>query len=323
MGRKRTIVSGSVAVIVVFAAALGYHLVEGDVLPAGAPSPEPAELAPAGAPTEPAPTPETVKVASWNILNLGRETPVEQRAEIIAQFDIVALQEVESLEGLERLRAQVEAEAGTPWEMAVSEKVGEGNAAEYYAFVYRTDRVQEVDGPKGVYPEPSPADFSREPFFATFKAGDFDFTVATIHVTFGKASERTAEVTRLADVWEHIQGLDQAENDILLMGDFNRNKPTHSAFDALEDLGVSNLVVGTNVFTAYSTKPDKIGSNWYDNIWMDPQYTGHEYAGHNGVEYIHERYYQDADHPHLEVRKKVSDHCPVWAEFHTTKGDDD
>jgi len=53
-------------------------------------------------------SPATIRIASWNILNLGKHTPVDERAEVIAQFDIVAIQEVESTEGLERLRKRVE-----------------------------------------------------------------------------------------------------------------------------------------------------------------------------------------------------------------------
>ena len=64
-------------------------------------------------------------------------------------------------------------------------RIGEGNAAEYYAFIYRTDRVSYVDCPSGVYPEPTPDDSSRESFFATFRVGVFDFTLITVHITWG------------------------------------------------------------------------------------------------------------------------------------------
>jgi hypothetical protein len=48
-------------------------------------------------------TSETVTIASWNILNLGDSTDVSLRAKVIANFDIVALQEVESLTAMARL----------------------------------------------------------------------------------------------------------------------------------------------------------------------------------------------------------------------------
>ncbi|HUT33550.1 MAG TPA: hypothetical protein VNE39_08735 [Planctomycetota bacterium] len=114
--------------------------------------------------------PATIRIASWNILNLGKDTPVDERAQIIAQFDIVALQGVESTEGLERLRKKVEQISGSSWGEAVSPKTGTGNAAEYYVFPYQDDRVREVpEGLRGVYPEAAATDFSREPFFANWK----------------------------------------------------------------------------------------------------------------------------------------------------------
>ena len=276
--------------------------------------------------TEPAAAvvPATVRIASWNILNLGKKTPVDERAEIIAQFDIVALQEVESTEGLERLRKKVEDVSGVSWGQATSPKVGEGNAAEYYVFLYRNDRVKEVaQGPRGVFPEASPTDFSREPFFATFKAGNFDFTLVTIHVTFASGSAITAEVGRLADVWTYVQDLDTKEDDVLLMGDFNRDKPTHTAFSRLKALGVTNVIAGDGVFTTFGSTANKVGSSWYDNIWIDRKYTAHEFSGRFGVDPIHLRYFQNSEHPHLEVRKRISDHCPVWAEFDVSQADDD
>jgi len=285
----------------------------------GAPVAKTAEALPGGTAT-----PATIKIASWNILNLGKDTPVDERAEIIAQFDVVALQEVESTEGLERLRKRVEQVSGAPWGEAVSPKTGSGNAAEYYVFLYRTDRVSEVPGgARGVYPEASATDFSREPFFATFKAGNFDFTMVTVHVTFAGGSAISKEVGRLADVWTYVQNLDSKENDVLLMGDFNRDKPTHPAFSKLRALGLTNVIAGDGVFTTLGSKANHVGANWYDNIWIDRQYTAHEFTGRFGVDPIHLRYYQNSEHPHLEVRKRISDHCPVWAEFDVSKKDDD
>jgi hypothetical protein len=68
---------------------------------------------------------------------------------------------------------------------------------------------------------------------------------------------------------------------------------------------------------------NKIGANWYENIWVDLNFNGHEYTGIHGVDNLHEGYFQDEEHPHLKVRKEISDHCPVWAEFIVSKEDDD
>ncbi|MFB3882516.1 MAG: endonuclease/exonuclease/phosphatase family protein [Armatimonadota bacterium] len=273
-----------------------------------------------------APPAGTIRIASWNVLNLYPDTPFANRARVIAQYDIVALQEVKSLARLDDLRAAVEKQTGAPWKAAVSRKVGKGDAYEYATFLYRSDRVQEVKGPRGVYPQSSSRSFSRSPFYATFRAGQFDFTLITVHVTFATPeSKRTREVQRLKNVWLYVQSRDPKENDLLLMGDFNRNRPTHAAFAPLRDeLKLAHLIAGDNTtFTTYSNRSNQVGAAWYDNIWMDAGYTGREYAGHSGIDYTYKRFYTHDPHPHLKVRTTISDHCPVWAEFSTAGPDDD
>ena len=259
----------------------------------------------------------TVTIASWNVCNLGANTDVSTRAEVVAQFDIVALQEVEAIAGLDRLVQEVESDTGLDWEYAVSTRVGEGKAAEYYAFVYRTDRVSYVECSAGIYPEPTPEDFSREPFFATFRAGEFDFTLITVHITWGRrASLRTAECRRLAEVWQYVQDLDPDENDLILVGDFNRDKPTHSAFNDLEDLGLQALLTTAGTRTTFGLTAS--GGSWYDHMWIDPAFTS-EWTGQEGTGTPSNDTSGGGCSSEL---KGVSDHCPVWAIFSTTTDDD-
>jgi len=261
---------------------------------------------------------DTITVASWNVWNLGAHSAVTDRAHVIAAFDIVALQEIEAIGGLDRLLVQVEADTRLDWAYVVSTRVGEGNAAEYYAFLYRTDRVSYVECSSGVYPEPAPDDFSREPFFATFRAGSFDFTLVTVHITWGlSASLRTAECRRLADVWAYIQDLDPDENDIILMGDFNRDKPTHSAFSDLKDLGLEVLVTKTGTRTTYGRTLS--GGSWYDHMWIDPDFTSVEWTRQAGIGTPGN---DSAGEGCTQELKGISDHCPVWAIFSTTTDDD-
>ena len=261
---------------------------------------------------------DTITIASWNLYNLGATTNVEKRAEVIRRFDIVALQEVEKIEGLDNLLARVEAISGNDWEYIPSPRVGQGNAAEYYAFMYRTDRVAYVEESSGVYPEPMPDDFSREPFFATFRAGEFDFTLITVHITWGKlASLRTAECKRLALVWNYVQDLDSTEDDLILLGDFNRDRHTHSAFEPLGEMGVIALLTEAGTRTTFGKTTG--GGYWYDNIWIDPRYTQTESTGLVGASTPSSNSYGAAC---AQLLKGVSDHCPVWAEFRVDTDDD-
>jgi len=261
---------------------------------------------------------DTIVIASWNIWNLGASSEVGERAKVVAQFDIVALQEIEAIGGLSSLLDQVETETGVDWEYVVSTQVGGGNAAEYYAFMYRIDRVSYVECSAGVYPEPTPGDFSREPFFATFRAGEFDFTLITVHITWGlSASARTAECKRLVAVWEYVQDLDPSEDDLILLGDFNRKKPTHSAFNDLEQLGISAVLTDTGTRTTFGLTPS--GGSWYDHIWIDPTFTSAEWTGQSGAGTPLD---DSSGTGCSQELKGVSDHCPVWAVFSTTSDDD-
>ena len=67
-------------------------------------------------------------------------------------------------------------------------------------------------------------DFMRDPYWATFRAGEFDFSVIAVHVIWGeRVAQRKAEVRALADVYKYVQAANGAEEDVLLVGDFNRN----------------------------------------------------------------------------------------------------
>ncbi len=257
-------------------------------------------------------------IASWNVENLGASTDIEERAEIIRQFDIVALQEIESIEGLDSLLARVEAITGDDWERVVSPQVGKGNAAEYYAFMYCTNRVAYLAESSGVYPEPMSDDYSREPFFATFRAGEFDFTLITVHITWGLlASLRTAECRRLGSVWDYVQSVNSEEDDLILLGDFNRDRPTHSAFDPLRQMGITPVLTETGTRTTFGKTA--AGGSWYDHIWVDLEHTSAELTDEAGVGTPAEN--SSGSGCPLSL-KEASDHCPVWAIFSTTHDDD-
>ena len=65
----------------------------------------------------------------------------------------------------------------------------------------------------------------RDPYWATFRAGEFDFSVIAVHVIWGDTvGPRKAEVRALADVYQVCPGARTVtEDDVLLVGDFNRN----------------------------------------------------------------------------------------------------
>jgi len=78
-----------------------------------------------------------------------------------------------------------------------------------------------------------------------------------------------------------------------------------------------------NTYTTYGSSKSKIAGSWYDNMWMDTGYTGHEYTSTSGIYLTHKHFFTTSRYPHLKVRTNISDHCPIWAEFKTIGPDDD
>ena len=120
---------------------------------------------------------EVSYIASFNTLHLGwsREKEYDRIAEFLEFFDLVALQEVMTEEGMRDL---VEAlnERGEQWEYLISpHSTGRGDYKEYYAFVWKTTRVDLVRD-EGYYTGGKRGFFERLPYGATFKVGEFDFT---------------------------------------------------------------------------------------------------------------------------------------------------
>src|SRR5438046_1425545 len=122
-------------------------------------------------------TVSTIRIATWDLRKFSEREGAGQYppdlveiASIIkaAQFDLVAIQEVQR-EGqiVEKLRRQL----NEPWRHVVSDRTGNN---EWYAFLYRGDRVDIVDGSAHLVLGAETAVFDRAPFTASFKAGQFD-----------------------------------------------------------------------------------------------------------------------------------------------------
>ena len=264
------------------------------------------ELAPAGAPASVQSGPETVRVASWNLRQFGSQatTDVTTVAKIITdnRFDVLAIQEVQKDgRGVDEL---IHTLAG-PWRS--TSLSAESRSGERLAFVYRGDHVQELGRPE-MLPGASPGVFERVPYCATFRAGNFDFELITVHLTWGNAVQRQQEVGELAKLLPRLAA-GQAEKDIIVLGDFNEQHTRPNLHYFLGGGWDTVVTQGTNL----SSK------EIYDHILINATYT-REYTGDTGVYRFDEILFQNRD---KEAVQSVSDHRPVWADFRTTLPDDD
>lgn len=256
---------------------------------------------------------KTLKLAVWNIRIFSNDKRDDVELGYICKnlinYDFTALIEVRDEEILRRTENLLST-MGRNYNYLVSDEVGRG-VKERYAFLYDQDKVFVLKQGR-IYPDKND-DFIREPYFATFRSGNFDFTVIVVHIIWGdKVSERRAEIQKLAEVYERIKNIDTTEKDIILVGDFNREPDDDKAFSALR-----NIPSMKNLFDL-PQKSVIFDTNLYDNIWFQMDHVK-EWTGIKGIDKFDEFQFANDD---KKASLAVSDHRPVWAIFDTTKDDD-
>ncbi len=196
-------------------------------------------------------------VATWNIRafdgytltwrSVAGDSPIRDYsniahiAEIVSRFDVIAIQELRR--GATAFLAMLE-RLGPDWAFLTSD-VTEGDAGnnERLAFVYDTRRLR----PSGLACElvtaphaaGMPTDgfdrFARTPYAVSFAHGTTRFTLATLHIRYGKTpADRAPELAALAQ-WlaRWSAGPDPWGTNLMTLGDFNidrRDDPLYQAF---------------------------------------------------------------------------------------------
>ena len=275
-------------------------------------------------------------IGTWNIRALGsltakwtagpRDSPTRDwhavacLAEVISRFDVVGVQESRrNPQALKRLLATL----GPRWRAIVSD-VTEGGAGngERLSYLYDTERVQ----PSGLVgeivlpPDDNPQrQFARTPYTASFSRAGTEFTLASVHVIWGKnPAERMPEITAFVQ-W--MRGWAVRPNDwnsnLIVLGDFNLDRigdPLYEAFVATGLWPPTELnAVPRTIFDDDRTR------HFYDQIaWFsDPDGTsllkGLAYGqGAGSFDFIPHIF---RDKTRTEVSWRISDHYPLWCEF--------
>ena len=253
-----------------------------------------------------------LKLAAWNIRSLSDasrdDNELHQITQTLIDYDFIAISEVRDEKVLKRLQS-ILSESGAEYGYLMSEPVGrEGSPyKERYAFFYYKGLVSVVkDGE--LYPDAANGidDFVRDPYWATFRAGRFDFSVIASHIVWGDSvAERQAEVRALAAVYQYVQAANGVEDDVLLVGDFNREPNDTVAYSSL--MAIPSM---THLFRL-PQKSHIRDSSLYDNIFFQTDYVT-EYLGSAGIDKFDETDFGNNDEA---ANLAVSDHRPVWAVF--------
>ena len=192
----------------------------------------------------PAATSKTLRIATWNIANLGEQDREDSHlkiiAEIISWFDLIAVQETK--ENYEHFK-KIVGFAGTKYKFIFSDAAGNN---ERLAFIYNSNKLKVLEEVAEYAIPPSDYGdikitgvaatfngFDRSPFLVSFSAGNFQFTLMTAHLYYGddsdpkKLGRRCLEayaIGRWADLRAKCKYTYNNITDVFAMGDFNLPK---------------------------------------------------------------------------------------------------
>jgi len=257
--------------------------------------------------------PDNIKLGSFNIRMFSNKSRNDDELKYIASIlryhDVIAIQELKDERVLERTVNMLR-EMGYDYDYEISPQVGR-DVREIYAFLYRKDKVK-VKYRGKVYNEQQDV-FIHKPFYATFQAGNFDFTLCNVRLLFNNdITQRRLKLSGLTKVYRYLQIENPQEKDIILLGDFNL-PPTDRGWRTLKDLPSMAYLIKPPAKTTISDK------NLYDNFWFQKRNVK-EYTGQAGVVKFDENIFKNDDR---QAKLVVSDHRPIWATFKTSLPDDD
>ncbi|OCW59000.1 endonuclease/exonuclease/phosphatase family protein [Hoeflea olei] len=294
---------------------------------------------------------DTLLMASWNIREFDQGSKAGFRdeeayyylAEVIDHFDIVAIQEVrKSLYPLQNLKRLL----GSWWDFLVTDvTLGRSGNSERMAFLYDRRKVDFTGlAAELLLEDAMPVNqdvpqMARSPYIAGFRAGWAYFTLATVHIYYGKGvavdPRRLGEITALAStIAKHAPDFSSAavyapdskpaRDNLLLLGDFNIFNRADVTMEALTAAGFKvpeplQTVPGSNV--------DK--NKHYDQIAYYKLLKGMRPTGKAGVFDVFEHVYREDQASEYDAERvekpgrsfrdwrtyRMSDHLPMWVEF--------
>jgi hypothetical protein len=286
-------------------------------------------------------------IATWNIREFGKskfgyrsDEPYYYIAEILSRFDLVAIQEVRSLYGLQRLTAIL----GSDWDYLVTDVTfGPSGNSERMAFIFDRRKVRFAGLAAEIVlakpPNKEVLQLARTPYVAGFRAGWAQINLCTVHVYYGKSVKddprRVEEIRGLAkmladNAGQFRSGRAQKDDEtkgakgenLLLLGDFNIFNREDVTMEGLTSAGFV-IPKGLDTIPGSNVKKDK----HYDQIAYFKATTGLTPTGRAGVFDYFELVYRLSDaavyEPDVPPGKtytdwrtyQMSDHLPMWCEF--------
>ena len=165
--------------------------------------------------------------------------------------------------------------------------------------------------------------FARTPYAVSFRASDQTFILVTLHVEFGKSSaERVRELNDIAR-WlrEWADRSNRWHQSLLALGDFNIDRRGDKLWEAFTATGLSvpeDLHQVPRTVFSNTKRPDL--DKFYDQIaWFETSSRRRrislDYAQGGGFNFL-PHVYQNTTMSKASITWRISDHFPLWTEFH-------
>lgn len=245
-----------------------------------------------------------IAFCSWNLQNFGKskhDTTISFIAELLKDFDVVALQEVVAGPGGAQAVARLHdalGRKGAKWDYAVSDPT-DGDGKERYAFLWKPSRVKPKGRPflERFYKD----EIDREPYLMTFadKEGK-EFTVVSFHAV-PKKKQPERELKFLKCLPEMYPG-----TNMVFTGDFNCPE-SHTVFNPLKRMGYKPALVGQKTTLKQQCVGGDCLASEYDNFFYHEKGIRMIRAG---IVPFHQRY------PSTKEARRLSDHLPIFAHFY-------
>ncbi|WP_299623544.1 endonuclease/exonuclease/phosphatase family protein [Pelagibius sp.] len=286
---------------------------------------------------------ESLNIATWNIRDFGKEKSGNLRseaaihyiAEIMYQFDLIAITELrDNLSDLRRVMDIL----GPYWQVVFSDFNSDraGNRERVgYLFDKRaavfTGLAAEAEPPRKKNPETgdyeSTIEWWRSPYMASFRAGNFDFTLLTAHIRWGSGASARIKPLKTLAKWIDKRQRDRHvfDKDILVMGDFNIPKVDDDLFDAItsKGLAIPRGLRGTDHGSNLAR------TKHYDQILHHPRHTNLENSVGGILDFYRGNWrdlFPQAHYPDMsktDFTYQLSDHLPLWIQIDTWTEDEE
>ena len=282
--------------------------------------------------------PNSLIIGSWNIRHFdgGRPRLAESYhyiAEIIDHFDICAIQEVKDLDAMEKLMRLL----GRNWSYFINDSSGGGRGNhERMAFVYNTNRVffrnliGELVLPKGALP--GDEQIGRTPFFASFQAGWFRFTLCSAHIIFDETDGRPMREDEIRVIARELAKRAKAADEVhIFLGDMNIDNRHDASMKALTDNGFDAVDLGPTslsgtkhydqiAFAGPDDESRRLGGGvikWQDAVFRDDEAAAYELTARDMREGANKgKPYANWAREYGSWRThEMSDHLPIWIEL--------